>query len=180
MTSQKICGIYKITNILNNKCYIGQSIDCIYRLIKHKSKLNVNKHYNLYLQRAYNKYGKDNFTFEIIFLCNIQDLDGHEQHFINHLKTLDNKFGYNSQSGGSFTKQYSDESRLKMSNSHKGHIPWNKGIKGMIKLKKSSMKGKKHTIEARLKISEAGRGRAVSTETRKKISDTLKQRKYTK
>jgi|LakMenEpi03Aug12_release.lakeMendotaPanAssembly.Ray.scaffolds.fasta_scaffold64726_6 hypothetical protein len=50
----KICGIYKITNTINNKCYIGQSIDCRKRINAHKHSLYYNKHTNSFLQNAYN------------------------------------------------------------------------------------------------------------------------------
>ena len=66
------CGIYKITNIINGKIYIGCSLDCEQRFIKHKSKLNKNKSNNQHLQNAWNKDGKDSFKFEVIYLCNLQ------------------------------------------------------------------------------------------------------------
>ena len=64
-------GIYKITNNIDGKCYIGQSIDINNRWIKHRSKpFQVNdKSYNTYLYRAIRKYGLDNFTFEVIEKC---------------------------------------------------------------------------------------------------------------
>ena len=63
---EKIHSIYKITNIINNKIYIGSAIDTYNRFSKHKSQLNKNKHHNSYLQNSWNKYGEQNFKFEII------------------------------------------------------------------------------------------------------------------
>ncbi len=48
------CGIYKIENILDNKIYVGSSIDISKRLMKHKYHLRGDYHNNNYLQNAYN------------------------------------------------------------------------------------------------------------------------------
>lgn len=58
-------GIYKITNSINNKFYIGSSKNIERRFYIHKSKLKNNDHANIILQRSYNKYG-DVFKYEII------------------------------------------------------------------------------------------------------------------
>ena len=52
------CGIYCIKNNINDKLYIGQSINLKRRKRKHFSELNTNHHVNTHLQRAYNKYAK--------------------------------------------------------------------------------------------------------------------------
>lgn len=59
-------GIYKITNSINNKTYIGQSKDIYNRWKTHKEELNTNKHHSYKLQEDWNEYGADNFKFEII------------------------------------------------------------------------------------------------------------------
>ena len=58
-------GTYNIIKSINNKYYIGSSININKRLTQHKSELKRNIHHCIYLQRAYNKYGKQCFTFEI-------------------------------------------------------------------------------------------------------------------
>ena len=67
-------GIYKIKNNVNNKVYIGSSNDIERRFRKHKTELNCGKHYNEHLGRAYKKYGKDAFSFEILELCDLESL----------------------------------------------------------------------------------------------------------
>ena len=62
---EKKCGIYKITNIINNKVYVGSAVNVTYRFKTHKRLLKQNKHFNTHLQSSYNKYGKDNFKFEM-------------------------------------------------------------------------------------------------------------------
>ena len=59
------CGIY----IIDNKVYVGSSIDIDKRLYNHKYMLNKNGHDNNYLQNAFNKYGVLNFIFDTIEEC---------------------------------------------------------------------------------------------------------------
>ena len=99
-------GIYKITNTINNKIYIGQSINIQERIAEHK-RLALNKEflnkfqYPLYL--ALNKYGIDNFKFEIIMECSEEQLNYWEQYWIEKLNTYinnPNSQGYNLTRGG--------------------------------------------------------------------------------
>ena len=64
-------GIYKITNITNNKVYIGSSVNISNREYKHFWMLDKGIHDNEYLQKSYNKYGKDVFIFEIVEYCEL-------------------------------------------------------------------------------------------------------------
>lgn len=76
-------GIYKIKNIINNDCYIGSAKDINRRWQRHKSALKHNHHENIHLQRAWNKYGEENFIFEIIEECDINDLLIIEQKYLD-------------------------------------------------------------------------------------------------
>jgi group I intron endonuclease len=62
-------GIYKITNKINNNSYFGSSKDIERRWLTHKNQLKNNNHHNLHLQRSWNKYGDNNFIFEIVEQC---------------------------------------------------------------------------------------------------------------
>lgn len=88
-------GIYYIENQINNKKYIGQSNNIKDRWRRHISELNKNKHHNDYLQKSWNKYGENNFVFEIIEYCSIENLDDREQYWIDFYNTMDRGFGYN-------------------------------------------------------------------------------------
>lgn len=77
------CGIYQIRNLLNNDIYIGQSRNFKARRGSHFSQLKNNKSPHIILQRAYNKYGKENFVFEILIYCEIKDLNYYEQSFVD-------------------------------------------------------------------------------------------------
>lgn len=64
--NKQIGGIYKITNFKNKKTYIGSAIYIKKRWNQHLNDLKQQKHSNPYLQKAFNKYGKKNFKFEIL------------------------------------------------------------------------------------------------------------------
>lgn len=111
-------GIYCIKNKINNKMYIGQSTQIERRLREHKSLLR-NNHYNKrHLQYAWNKYGEENFDFIILEKCKLEELDEREIYWINFYKTNIREYGYNYESGGHKNKNLSDETKIKISNSH--------------------------------------------------------------
>lgn len=94
------CGIYKITNKINNQAYIGQSIDIQSRWNKEKTRAFdiYSEEYNKTLSKAFRKYGIDSFSFEILEECEKTLLDEKEQYYINYYNTYFN--GYNETSGG--------------------------------------------------------------------------------
>lgn len=89
-------GIYKITNLINNKCYIGQSVDINRRFSNHKSYKLKNSDYPLY--QAFRKYGIENFSFEVIEECSIAALDEREIYWIDYFDSY--YHGYNQTTGG--------------------------------------------------------------------------------
>ena len=95
-----ISGIYIITNKINNKVYIGQSVDIRTRWWNHRCELNRNNHYNRHLQGAWNKYGEDNFDFSILEECTQDDLNNREVYWIDKYNSTNPKNGYNLSTGG--------------------------------------------------------------------------------
>lgn len=93
-------GIYKIQNIINNKVYIGQSINIRRRWNRHKQdSFNENSsNYDCLLYRAFRKYGIDSFDFTIIEECLTSELNTREIFWIEHFKSF--KEGYNMTIGG--------------------------------------------------------------------------------
>lgn len=118
MGKEKICGIYCIENIINHKKYIGQSISIKDRWRYHKSKLRRNTHENDYLQKAWNKYGEENFKFYILEECAIDIIDDREQYYINLYDVNNRDCGYNIERGGKLNKIISDTTRRKISENH--------------------------------------------------------------
>ena len=66
---KKTCGVYSITNLQNNKRYIGSSKNIESRWADHRRRLRKNTHHSIHLQRAWNEYGEQNFCFEILEEC---------------------------------------------------------------------------------------------------------------
>lgn len=92
-------GIYKITNQINNKCYIGQSIYLEKRLTDHKT-YEWKRHPELPLYKAFLKYGIKNFSFQIIEQCSKEKLDQRERYWIKYYNSLVYNNGYNIKQGG--------------------------------------------------------------------------------
>lgn len=133
--------VYKITNKLNNKHYIGITSKGISARIKEHI-YTAERDPVFPIHRALNKYGKDNFTFELLdFSCNSwEELTEKEKYYINLYKSNDREFGYNLTEGGDGIVGYkhTEEAKIKMS---------------------IASSGREVTEATRLKLSEAGKKR---------------------
>ena len=164
--------IYKTTNLINGKIYIGQD------------KNNNEKYIGSgdLIKRAIKKYGKENFIKEIICYCdNQEDLDNNERFYIKKYNSIDENIGYNISVGGRdgtmLNRKMSEETRKKISNSHKGK----KLTKNHKAALSNSHTGKKVSEETRKKMSESqkliNRAKPMSEEIKKKISESKKGKK---
>ena len=89
--------IYKITNTVNNKVYIGQTIrNPLLRKEEHFNNLSKGIHHNSHLQSSFNKYG-DVFEFEVIEECPDEKLNEREKYWISFYDTMN--YGYNQRLG---------------------------------------------------------------------------------
>lgn len=133
-SEDEMIGIYKIENIVNNKVYIGQSIDIYTRWYNHRSELNGNRHHNEHLQNAWNKYKENNFTFTIIEECRIEELDNKEIYWIEYYNAFDSQYGYNMTLGGQGNHGYSwnDEDKERLSKIHNPNSVLQIDLKGNI------------------------------------------------
>ena len=96
--SENVCGIYKITNIKNQMCYIGQAKDMRKRLNEHLKKgLGIDTLQGNKLYQAMLEDGIDSFTFELLEECSEEELNSKERYYIELYNSID--YGYNSQSG---------------------------------------------------------------------------------
>jgi len=136
-------GIYKILNTVTNDFYIGSaSVDLKSRKQQHFCGLKLNKHRNIHLQRAYNKYGKDSFVFNIIEYCIPADCIKREQFFID---TMNPHYNIDRVAGSRRGYKMTKEQIEALSKRLKGKPAWNKGIP--------------FGVESRKKMSEAKKGK---------------------
>ena len=95
--------VYKITNTLDSKVYIGKTVrDFSIRKREHLHAVELNKS-KVPLYQSIRKYGTDNFKFEVIcqyFCITIDELNEYEKYYIKLYKSTDRKYGYNITSGG--------------------------------------------------------------------------------
>lgn len=142
--------IYKATNIINNKCYIGQTINELWTRKGCHKRQSKNPKPTSYFHRAIKKYGWDNFHWEILCECDTrEELDEMEYHYIRQYRMIDGV--YNVADGGLTNHGYvfTEEHRRNISKAQKGKK------KSYIAGKKNGMYGKKHTKQALDKISSA-------------------------
>ena len=143
---KKDIGIYKIVNLINGHVYVGQTKEKFQRRYwLHRWKLRNGTHDNSYLQRAWNKYGEDNFSFIVIEVLPIDKIDEREKYWIGYYR--ENGGCYSIQDGGQpenfnqyirpevrkvvgeknrqrlLGSKLSDETKRKMSESRKGKHP---------------------------------------------------------
>lgn len=168
-------GIYIIKNIVNNKCYIGQSQNIETRIREHKYLLRNNKYGNLKIQNAWNKYGEDNFVFEVIEECSIDELDEKEIFYIQEYDSHAN--GYNNTDGGGGVRgwKHSDEFKQKMSLSNKlnPRHPSPEQIARLVEYNKT--RDYHHSEETRAKMSKAHQGLKATEEAKSNMVKAQKK-----
>lgn len=109
-------GVYQIYNPIDEKRYIGSSIDVTRRLKEHRRQLIGNYHHNAHLQNAWNKYG-DVFEFKPLEYCEPDQLLELEQCYIDYYNSADRNFGYNIDNIADHTRpgfHLSDETKEKI------------------------------------------------------------------
>ena len=143
--------IYKLTNLINGKVYIGQTTNYEKRIKEHFKGVH-----NTYISNAILKYGKDNFQDALIDEAYSKvELNNKEKYWIRGYNSNEKEIGYNLTSGGAHYT-LSDISKKKISESKKGNI---------FRI------GKYHSEESKKRISESKKGKKLSEDTRKKISE---------
>ena len=157
--------IYKITNKINGKAYIGQSIN-----EPTKSNGRISEHLNgrgnksRAIHNAIKKYGKDNFSHEVLHAILLDDqLDELEVQAIKEHNTMAPN-GYNLTSGGGTPKDISNETRQKLSDISKNNWQDPKYRTKTIE----AMKQKAQDPDYRQKISKAQKGKSLSMKQEKK------------
>lgn len=130
-TVKKVRGIYKVTNKVNGKVYIGQSVDIGRRWRQHMTAED-----DIYFHNAIQKYGVDNFIWEVIEKCKKSELDERESYWIEYYDSY-NK-GYNCTKGGE-------------GNSGEGSPNWKGGISSDPEYNKKHYETNKEKIKEKQK-----------------------------
>lgn len=128
--------IYEIVNLINKKVYIGSTMRIAARKLSHFSALRLNKHSSVHLQNAFNKYGEENFQFNILeeLKYNNESIENflsilleRENYWIEKKKSTNKNFGYNSrvEASSNFGVRWPEESKKKFSEKKKGQ-KWTK------------------------------------------------------
>lgn len=160
--AERICGIYFIKNIVNNKLYIGQSNNIYKRWNNHKNDLKNNRD-SKYLQSSYNKYGEENFVYGILELCEPDLLDWKEMNYIIMYNSRDYQNGYNLTDGGSAPSGYR-------------HTQETKALFSKILIGNKRRLGKPSSEEEKIRMSISRKGKPGKSgwnqtkETREKMS----------
>jgi group I intron endonuclease len=166
------CGIYCIQNKVNKKRYIGQSVTIEKRMNRHKLELNKGVCPNPYLQRSWYKHGENNFSFKIIEICKVEELDEKEIGYIKKYNSnvKDGK-GYNISWGGNAPMKGADiteehRKKLSIANSGENNAMWGKKLtKEHLEKMSKALKGKKHSEEANMKAALSSAGRLVKNKS---------------
>jgi group I intron endonuclease len=93
-------GIYKIICLIDYKIYIGSAKNLDKRWRRHLNDLKSGKHINIHLQRAFNKYGIENFRFEILEICDYDSILQREQFYLDKFRPFEIGFNIGSKSSG--------------------------------------------------------------------------------
>jgi group I intron endonuclease len=121
--NQGLTGVYAIVNTINGKVYIGStSLSFSRRWSVHLKDLQRQKHHSLALQRAFNKYGEESFSFKILAVLDGENHIEREQYYMDAFKSYKRENGYNMLPVAGSQKGFlaSSETRMKLSKLHTG------------------------------------------------------------
>lgn len=180
-------GIYAIIHRDSGKLYVGSALSLARRHGEHQRMLRRSDHENDHLQKAWNKYGCEAFTFTILLICAPADLLYYEQRALDYFKTRigwRRMYNANPNAGSNLGGKMSTRARALLLERLKGN-QYTKGHKlssehkakiSVFMTKRNT--GHRHSEATKAKIAAAHHGKVVSAETRAKISAAGKGRKF--
>jgi group I intron endonuclease len=168
-------GVYRITNTVTDRVYIGSAVNVEKRLTHHQQRLSVGKHENGHLQRSWDKHGRGVFVFEPLVECSIETRKEREQRFIDAYVEHDLPLYNMRPSLGSpekFRFRHTEETKAKLRLAALGRtgVPWTEWMREKMRVVHT---GRKRTEEAKARMRLAALGR-TSTWKGKKHSEGSK------
>lgn len=171
------CGIYRIENKINNKIYIGSSIDIDKRFYKHLWMLRKGVHDNNHLQNAFNQYGEGFFEFSILEICSESELVKRENFYIEFYCACDINCGYNQSMVNDFRRNCFIPS-VKIKNSRHNLSKYGNFIKfSMTNLDTNESLIFEDLVTAANYLIESGYTKGNPRNVRQKLSHTLRNKK---
>lgn len=163
-TEYKYSGIYIITNTINGKVYVGQAQDIYLRTKQH-----ILNEKNYLLKKAFEKYGMDKFTIDVLEQCEIEMLNKREQYWMDYYEVVDKNKGYNicPVAGSTRGLKKSQEEKEKMSERASRRI-------GEL----NPFYGQHHSDDTKEQIRQKKIGQVISDETKRKISQKHTGKKF--
>lgn len=152
-------GVYQITNIVNDKIYVGSTTDSFrQRFSSHKSLLRRHIHPNIHLQRSWDKHGESNFTFTILeCIDDSSKIIEREQYYIDELKP---HYNISPTAGNTSGVPCSNKTKAKLSE--------------LLSGENNPMYGKQHSKESRNAMSKSRKGRfTAENHPRSKLTQEL-------
>jgi group I intron endonuclease len=165
---EKKTGIYKIKNIINNKVYIGSSVDIEKRWFIHLNSLKNGKHHSKKLQNSTKKYGIENFLFEVVEECSEKTLIERELYWVSKFDSFENGYNMvlpNIEGGFCMTEEVRNKISKTMQQKRTGKTY-------------EELYGKRKAEDIKRKMSESQTGKKMSEDSKKKTSEARKGIKF--
>ncbi len=188
-----VSGIYALVHLETGRCYVGSTVNLKGRISTHRAELRGNKHDNSYLQRAWNKYGEEAFSFMLLELCQRDDLMKRESVWMMRTQCCDKRVGFNLDKIA-IRKMHCEETKKKIGDAHRGRKrppevgrkiserwaartePVARRTPEQKERHRIASTGRKFSQESRDKMSRSRMGRIITPEWRAKIAATSKGR----
>ncbi len=183
------CGVYRIKCLANGYFYVGSSCDMEKRLRTHLRSLQRGCHHNVFLQRVFNKYGRESFNVRLKETSSIEDARELEQKYLDLYSDLKRcmNIGRAASGGDNLTKHPNRKKIIKRrTESVRRRIdsmtPEEKISAYSKPGKQNGMYGRTHTEETRKFLSDINKGNSYalgatrSEETKQLLRDSIKQR----
>lgn len=164
-------GIYEIRNAVNGKRYIGSTVSFAERFAAHRRSLVAGRHHSQALQRAWDKYGGENFRFDILVRCSETELRAREQSLLDSFRPEYNVSVDAIAPMRGRKMPLLAVAKIKAALTGKRRTAEQRARQSELMLGNTRSLGVVHTSKARANMSAARRGIPLSAEHRQKLSE---------